>query len=771
MPTSANLDGGIYSRPRFINGSTTSSHYHLPSSSSIYKGSSIGTEYDVHQTPTAHITQQQLNDSSAYSEGSITPTNNDIRSVSPTTSHSTYYYGSTATLIGTSFDTYSSNSNSNKINNINNNSVRRDSCYSTVSSGQPPALPARNSSVSYSPATTPLSRNGDSDIYASCGTLSRSSSKRPAPPPLPARRSSTLTDPNAITLATLASTGCSTYEQVQSLRKFSVSDASIYQSLACDQSIYSNLSYTPSNNLNDSLGGSRTVPPSQVASPIKQQATSTVNLNSSFSSNSLPYSQSYLVNLTQSQQQQQQHEQTTDGDCIVNKQDKHSSSPPLHDKQTLQDLCTIESASSVLFGNISALLASSNATDDSSGKKSDSSLDTTFPLPPPPLLDALDHPAAAAPAATACTTDSTAASHRKADSYNRLSNVSDQFLQTLNTKLAVSQQQRMSPRLIKRRSMSVGEHEFTGGSDSDSGIYLPGALTSTSGSPGSTSATSSINSTGSSLQQSFMRLMGAASSALTTSTATQPSFASSLSARLSHRFNSPDVSRRMSFGKTSSDLASEVAKAAASMAASKARKFECQDDQLPSTASSASSSMLTGIVNHDSMALQSSHCTSVYSALPAKVAYSPLQSPVKESSACSVFTAAASSPVTNFTHSTGSPVAAMTVNATSSPSSSLLSPTTIINTCNAVNNGKRGSLPVDSNTRRQLYQSQPRHNSTGSVLSNVTGALGSFENAITSKVTTWFTGHETLMEQIRNGNHQLKKVPDPSDRSQPKLAL
>lgn len=778
VPPTANLDTGIYSRPRFINGTPpTSNHYHHPSS--IYKGHSgtQGVEQDIQQQ-----SQQQLNDSSAYSEGSITPTNTDIRSVSPT-SHSSYFYGSTATLTGTSFDTFSTsdinnshhhhhnntassiNINSNSHNNGNSNSSsshKRESCYSTA-----PALPARNASsnTTTSPSSpscvgSPLTR-GDSAIYASCGTLARS--KRAPPPPLPARRSSTLSDPNAITLATLASTGCSTYEQVQNLRKLSVSDASIYQSLTCDQTIYSNLTYGPGSNYNDScitgVSGSRTVPPSQVASPIKQQPSNTTTTMSGGSyspvSSVLPFSQSYMANFSSSQTQQQHRQQTEQthkethhqqGQHLQQQQQTHQQQ---QQQQSIQD-STIESASSVLFGNISALLASSNAVDEQSSKKNDC-LD---PLPPPPpeAFHNLD----------------SGTSTRKTDSYNRLSNVSDQFLQTLNNKLAVSQQQRMSPRLVKRRSMSAGEHEFTG-SDTDSGIFLPGVLTSTGGSPGSTSATSSINSTGSSLQQSFMRLMGAASSALTSSTSTQPSFASSLSARISNRFNSPDVTRRMSIGRTtSSDLASEVAKAAASMAAQKARKFE--------------EDMQNVDQQNQSQCQQQQLCNnSVYSALPAKVAYSPVQSPVKDSPPISSPVIASglgggigSGSGGNITASstTASPVTSITTTPTGIPATIT---SAIVNAAAAssyvvVNNGKRGSLPSES-SKRELYQSQPRHHSTGSVLSNVSGALGSFENAITSRVNTWFTGRETLMEQIRRGNHQLKKVPDPSDRSQPKLAL
>ena len=105
----------------------------------------------------------------------------------------------------------------------------------------------------------------------------------------------------------------------------------------------------------------------------------------------------------------------------------------------------------------------------------------------------------------------------------RLTNVHKDFMQSLNDKLSIPVSQRMSPKLTKRRSMSVGEHEW----DSDSGIVtLERDRDSVGDRSNPNSATSSISSNSNPLQQSLMRLM---SSSLSTNSSSnsRPSSATS----------------------------------------------------------------------------------------------------------------------------------------------------------------------------------------------------------------------------------------------------
>ena len=281
-------------------------------------------------------------------------------------------------------------------------------------SAAPPVIPPRNSFVTGSSleiSDACVSQNPkDSLIYASSGLLSRSSSRsgsRPPPPP-PARRTSSISDPEAITLATLRVTGCSTYEEVKTLRKRVGSEANLYSSFQAltDQPIYSNFATA-----------SCTTP----SSPARTAGV--------LASDARP--------------------------CGV-----EAALEPSMDHQTGGEAGKEES------------------------------------LPPPPP-EAFEAPVAAAPSGPRSSTG-----HRMA--YNRITNVHREFLQTLNDKLANSPQQRLSPRLTKRRSLSVGEHDW----DSDSGI-IPGSTSSCS-------ATSSINSNNSahtlSLQQSLLRLMSGGTS-------------------------------------------------------------------------------------------------------------------------------------------------------------------------------------------------------------------------------------------------------------------
>lgn len=370
-----------------------------------------------------------------------------------------------------------------------------------------PSLPPRNTAMTCSTiglssdfsnvSNPPLSK--ESVIYASSGNLSLAGSRsgsRPPPPP-PARRTSSISDPNAITLGTLASTGCSTYEEVRTLRRSGPSDASIYASFQayCDpQPIYSNLS-------------SATVTASSTAtsSPAK-----TPSMMDSFSQAVSAIAQSTNLKIDDDE-------------------------PPIAPSPS--NTLEVPTKSVTASSSTTTSTIEDNHLSDSSG--TESARDDTLPPPPPEaFMPASDSTVKSSPVIARAT-------------FNRITSVRKEFLESLNEKLAVHQE-RMSPRLVKRRSMSVGEQDW----DSDSGITN---VSSTTGSSGS--ATSSINSATSaaqtlSLQQSLMRLMG--HNPTTTSQGARPSStsAASICARITQRLTqgSPSSSRKNSY--TTSTLAS-----------------------------------------------------------------------------------------------------------------------------------------------------------------------------------------------------------------------
>uniref|UniRef100_T1KYV6 Uncharacterized protein n=2 Tax=Tetranychus urticae TaxID=32264 RepID=T1KYV6_TETUR len=99
--------------------------------------------------------------------------------------------------------------------NPDRNSPTYESSKSTVLSyikREPVQLSALKSTKSY-----PGSHLAES-LYSSTGTLSRLG--KPAPPP-PVRKTSSISDPNAITLGTLRSAGVSTYEEIKTLKRHS----------------------------------------------------------------------------------------------------------------------------------------------------------------------------------------------------------------------------------------------------------------------------------------------------------------------------------------------------------------------------------------------------------------------------------------------------------------------------------------------------------------------------------------------------------------------
>lgn len=451
----------------------------------------------------------------------------------------------------------------------------------------------------------------DSIIYCSSGniplsgsTLSRSGSRTDGrPPPLPpARRTSSISDPHAITLGTLASTGCSTYEEVRTLRKTGDSTSNIYASFQvsrnCDQQqplyqpltqqqqpIYSNYSDPSSSITNTTMSAGPLVP--ERSSSCSGGRSSSQITNHTGSSTSTPTATSRDV--VSSSTTQSGHNSCSNSSTAVSSPAKTPTYPGFVGPTTTSAnaanndymeasgmignaISTLKAVYAQTTGSNSGslrnsqhnsfdspsdtapLLASSTAsptTSISSGhtiqtvhQQSPSHLTSNIlchqlsredSLPPPPpeafMPPAVDHfdssnisGATISHGLEDCTSSSGASliststikptTERPTGSssttttgqrtYNRLTNVHRDFLQTLNDTLSQNRGTQLSPRLTKRRSMSVGEHDWD--SDRDSGIVPNSAsLASSSGS-------SSINSSNSaqtlSLQQSLMRLMG-----------------------------------------------------------------------------------------------------------------------------------------------------------------------------------------------------------------------------------------------------------------------
>lgn len=211
--------------------------------------------------------------------------------------------------------------------------------------------------------------------YAQTGQMrnsvasSNSSSQKPAPA-TPVRRTSTLSNPNAITMGTLKRVGCSTYEEVKQLVR---------------DPLYANL---------DEIRKLRENLVNKGVDDDKKDLTQTHLTHSE--TNGLPNSQAIY-------------------ETVVKANGKK---------------CQIQLNSVIV-----------------PVEKEDPQM---LPLPPPPPEAYSDNEAAAL------------SSHR----YNKITNIHRQFLETLNNKLAVQQSQRLSPRLTKRRSMSLTRSEDSGSDNS-----------------------------------------------------------------------------------------------------------------------------------------------------------------------------------------------------------------------------------------------------------------------------------------------------------------
>lgn len=378
----------------------------------------------------------------AYSEGSITPTNAERSSSPPACGGKDYPVATALQLVTKALQA--------------GPSAQAPRIHRPL-----PAVPLRAPSTvaSHAPSPKPPAPYPKEieAIYASSGRLSRSG--RPPPPP-PARRTSSISNPNAITLGTLRSAGCSTYEEIRTLKRSasrSMSHVDAGSTYAFDsEPIYSNIALTLETN-----------------GITNNKAASGINKSYSNSSSSVSFRTGPLVR------------KNSEASLATNNNATNATSDDAPKPSSIST-CSVEfmqarAAFATLFGNVK--------------KEADEHLP-----PPPPEAYAEDGTSTAAPATSSNSTSAASSLQRDASqnshSYNRISNIHRDFLQTLNTKLAISHQQRLSPRVVKRRSMSVGEHDW----DSDSGIV--------SNSSCSTTSSISSNSQPNSLQQSLMRLMG-----------------------------------------------------------------------------------------------------------------------------------------------------------------------------------------------------------------------------------------------------------------------
>ncbi|KAI1285248.1 hypothetical protein HDE_12026 [Halotydeus destructor] len=392
----------------------------LSSSYPSYSYSNSKTDYPNETEPLyANSSSDWATNDAAFSEGSVTPTNAD-------SSGSAY-----GEIGGGACKMLPAHTRSNQYSQLSGTlcSQPSQSFTSKSSPGSPVKLSGQPApSVPMHRPKLPQLYPKESFIYSSSGTLGQNR-KQPPPPP-PVRRTSSITNPDAITIGTLRNAGCSSYQEMKTLRRNSRSTTCMDTIGYDPEPIYSNIY--------------------QTAEPASQSKTTTA------------------IN------------QEADGVSFEKA------------KQALAEFLQAKSAFNALLTENSKR---DSISDDGTAKRNSIADSVDEPLPPPPP-EAYADPATLYPSAAVSTSSSASASQR-AHTYNRLSNIHRDFLQTLNAKLAVPHEQRMSPRLIKRRSMSVGEHDW----DSDSGIAT-----------GSTcSATSSISSHQSqqhSLRFSLMRLMG-----------------------------------------------------------------------------------------------------------------------------------------------------------------------------------------------------------------------------------------------------------------------
>lgn len=335
----------------------------------------------------------------ACSEGSITPTNPD-RSSSPTNENSPSSLTSSTS-----------------------SSTNRD----------PVQFSALKSAKSF--PGNPIAES----LYSSTGTLSRSSNK-PAPPP-PVRKTSSISDPNAITLGTLRNAGCSTYEEIKTLKR-NVRNHSgnggynTYEELNSDRNAVYHAARKSC--LSTSL--------TSLVEPIYSTLDSnTISISNPFNSKIVTINTSSHRVSRRDEPCSKSYSATTDS---LNHQHQHSTStasrPP---------------SSATLSNYQSSSLMKQRNDDDS--------------LPPPPPEAYID---------------SSGDNHH--NSHNRIVLTRREFLQTLNAKLSVPQNQRVSPKLVKRRSMSLphSDQEW----DSDSGITTQSSSSGESGSLGSSTQSESF---------------------------------------------------------------------------------------------------------------------------------------------------------------------------------------------------------------------------------------------------------------------------------------
>lgn len=290
----------------------------------------------------------------------------------------------------------------------------------------------------------------------------------PLPPPPPVRRTSSISNPNAITMGTLRKCGVSTYEEIKTLKKSgkygTYEDVSRIDSYV-DES---------SNCSSDSNASTLT--------------------NSSIQSENLSYFEPIYSNLN--------------CDDFIDSKKSAESTESTYRESVMKHRSEYKQAKE-LFENLNRSLSPSHFS------QSHHEIDDE-PLPPPPPE-----------AYTDCESSMQSTCNKQVNHqpYNRISNIHSDFLQTLNAKLSVPQQNRMSPRLLNRRSMSLPQEEHDW--DSDSGIVT-----------GSSSTASSAQSQ--SIQQALMRLMNGRHSRSSSSSSSSVSSSS-------HRHKSPQTVRKNSF--------------------------------------------------------------------------------------------------------------------------------------------------------------------------------------------------------------------------------
>lgn len=556
-----------------------------------------------------------------------------------------------------------------------------------------------------SPCSEVYSQNRSSSLSAS--TLAIQRSGKPAPPP-PVRRTSTLSNPNAITFGTLKNAGVNTYEEIQSLSK----SYSTYEDINSISTALQNIGINCCESSKE---------------PV-------------YICNTEIYSNNHSLKSTSN----------------TNKNIEYEAAKSVFESTT---------------NRVSEPIQAPHMPEEES---------TVLPLPAPPPEAFSD-------------SEATHGHH-----YNKITNVHRQFLETLNSKLGqFPQSQHISPRLIKRRSMSL-THNSEDDWNSDSA--LPNKPNTQS------------------IQQTLKMLM--------TGSHSRSSSASSTSSR--HRRQSPDTSRKKAaFTLASCDRESL-------MASLNIRLAQRQQNEIAKAAAANAMQRKQSVPDLNQMTQNQLQNQQYFSSSAVNLANVQQSQPIYQSIAQQMqmrcFNSGTQRPIAQqiqlqpqqqqqiygpvlhqqqLQRRSSQPTMGIKITTSRQQQHQIYEPSIDNQSLNTTfdtkpisaqtgsqhyqsftndyySNSRLSSMPIDSNNRdvsktkcnasQVKYQEKPK---SANMSSRPQPTQETFESAVAARVNSWFNSvqlpaemmlcRESLMDQIRRGK-QLRKVSASNDRSAPKLA-